>query len=251
MNRFVNQVAFVTGAASGIGLATARRLAKEGASVFACDVNAELLGEEVAALKSAGLNVVGHVFNVADVSACRDAMEAAIDHYGRLDILANIAGILISKHFTDLDDADWSRIMAINFHGPVALCKAAVPHLLASRGAIINVASTAALVGQAYNSAYCASKAALLQFTKAIAVEYSRKGLRINAVCPGGVNTALARGASFPEDLDAGLLGLLMPLRPDIAEPEEIAGAIAYLASDEARFCVGTALVIDGGQTTA
>lgn len=251
MNRFEGQVAFVTGAASGIGLATAKRLAAEGAKVFACDINAGQLETELVSLRASGAVVVGHALDVCNADACRAAIAAAVETFGKLDVLANVAGILVAKHFTDFTDADWAKMMAVNLHGPVALSQAAIPHLLATKGAIVNVASTAALVGQAYNTAYCASKGALLQFTKALAVEYSRQGLRINAVCPGGVNTPLATGASFPEDMDPQLITLLMPLRPEISEPAEIAAAIAYLASEEAKFCVGTALVIDGGQTTA
>lgn len=249
MQRFKDKVALVTGAASGIGLATARRLAQEGAQVFACDISAERLEQEVAAIQASGGRAVSHVLDVSSAEACGAAVARAVEVFGRLDILANIAGILLSKHCTDISDAEWKRVMDINLNGPFALCRAAVPHLLATQGAIVNVVSTAGLVGQAYNTAYCASKGGLLLLTKALAVEYAKQGLRVNAVCPGGVKTALVQNATFPEDADFDMVGKLMPLVPDICEPEEIAGAIAYLASEEARFCIGSTLVIDGGQT--
>jgi meso-butanediol dehydrogenase/(S,S)-butanediol dehydrogenase/diacetyl reductase len=140
MNRFVGKVALVTGAASGIGLATAERLAREGAQVLACDVNAALLNEEVPRLVDEGLTVTARVVDVTDVAACQAAVAAAVSTFGRLDVLCNVAGTLLVKRFTELTDDDWQRQMAINVTGVFFLCRAAMPHLLESRGNIVNIA---------------------------------------------------------------------------------------------------------------
>lgn len=251
MKRFENKVALVTGAASGIGLATAQRLAREGASVFACDLNAEQLEAEMAKLAAEGLTVRTHKLNVADSAACHAAVAEAVATYGKLDVLCNIAGIGQFKDFADISQGEWDKIMAVNVTGVFALCQAAMPHLLASQGNIINMSSSAGVVGVPYNAAYCASKGAVLMLTKSLSSEFAARGVRVNAICPGGVNTPLSRGfsESMPKNMDANLMMRVFPLTPFNAEPEEIAAAVAYLASDEARFVTGIGFSIDGGQT--
>jgi meso-butanediol dehydrogenase/(S,S)-butanediol dehydrogenase/diacetyl reductase len=128
------------------------------------------------------------------------------------------------------------------------LSRAAMPHLIQSKGNIVNMSSSAGLVGQAYTSAYCATKAAVLMFSKSLAIEFAKKGVRVNAICPGMVNTPLTEKFSMPDDVDMQLMEKMFPLIEG-AEPEEIAGAVAYLASAEARFITGAALPIDGAQT--
>jgi meso-butanediol dehydrogenase / (S,S)-butanediol dehydrogenase / diacetyl reductase len=252
MQRFENKVALVTGAASGIGLATARRLAQEGARIFACDINFAQLQQEMAKLTAAGSTVHVHNLNVADVGACHAAVAAAVQAFGRLDVLCNIAGIGQFKNFADISQSEWDKIIAVNVTGVFAMSQAAMPHLLESKGNIVNISSSAGLVGVPYNAAYCASKGAVLLLTKSLASEFAGRGVRVNAICPGGVNTPLASGFinQLPEGIDPNLMARVFPLTPFNGEPEEIAAAIAYIASDEARFVTGSGFVIDGGQTS-
>lgn len=248
MQRFVNKVALVTGAASGIGRATAIRLASEGASVFLADINADGLADTAAALPD-GCDSECATLNVADSAACNAAVAACVSRFGRLDVLCNIAGIPICENLTDISDEQWHRATGVNLDGVFFMSRAAMPHLLETKGNIVMMSSSAGLVGQAYNSAYCATKAGVLMFGKALALEYGKQGVRVNSVCPGFVKTPLTSGFSVPEGADPELMARLMPLTEG-AEPEEIAGAVAYLASDEARFVTGVALPIDGAQTT-
>lgn len=250
MKRFEEKIAFVTGAASGIGLATMSRLGREGASIYAADINIDALETEAAALRNEGLNIVSVALDVTDEQACRAAVEACVAQFGKLDILCNIAGMVMSKNFTDISSAEWLRVMNVNTNSVFVLCQAAIPHLLKTQGNIVNISSTAGLAGLPYQSVYCASKGAVLLLSKALAAEYAGKGIRINAICPGAVNTPLIKGHPVPEGADLQLYGRMSPLTPYFAEPTEIAGAVAYLASEEARFVTGSALVIDGGQTT-
>ncbi|MBK6676257.1 MAG: SDR family oxidoreductase [Rhodocyclaceae bacterium] len=248
MQRFEGKAALITGSASGIGLATTKRLAGEGARILACDANADLLRKEVQALADQGFDVTPWVFDVRDSAACDGAVAQAVARFGKLDILCNIAGVLMFKHFTDLTDEEWARVFAINVNGVFAMCRAAIPHLLATRGNIVNIASVAGMVGVPYNAPYSASKAAVLNLSRALAVEYASRGLRVNAVCPGSVLTPMTSGITPPANAELPVFARLSPLI-DHARPDEIAGAVAYLASDEARFVTGSALVIDGGQT--
>lgn len=247
--RFQGKVAVVTGAASGIGLATAQRLAREGATVYAADLNDAQLREEMDKLAAEGHTITARKLNVMDSAACQAAIAEAVEIHGRLDILCNVAGISLFSHFIDMKLSDWDRVIAINLTSVMVLSQAALPHLLKTKGNIVNVASTASLVGLPYNAAYCASKAGVLMLTKSMAVDMAEHSVRINAVCPGGVNTPLAQSVVLPENTNFQVLGRAFPLLPTMGDPSEIAGSIAYLASDEARYITGSHLVIDGGQT--
>ena len=247
MQRFENKVALVTGAASGIGRATAIRLASEGAAVLLADINKNGLTETAAALPEGSQSNIFEL-NVTDSTACNAAVEACVSAFGKLDILCNIAGIAICDNLTSITDEQWHRATAINLDGVFFMCRAAMPHLVATKGNIVNMSSSAGLVGQAYNSAYCATKAGVLMFSKSLAIEYGKQGVRVNAVCPGFVKTPLSANFNMPEDVDMDLMAKLMPLSEG-AEPEEVAASVAYLASDEARFINGIGLPIDGAQT--
>lgn len=246
MQRFKNKVALVTGAASGIGRATAIRLAQEGATVMLADIDKEGLEQTQQSIADAESATV--VLDVSNLKDCQKAVASTISRFGKLDVLCNIAGIFMSRRLTDIQEDEWNRMIGINLNSVFFLSQASMPHLIESKGNIINMASTAALVGQVYNAMYCATKGAVVMLSKSMAVEYARSGVRVNAVCPGAVNTPLAGNFSLPEDPDMDLFGRLMPLL-DIAESQEVAAAIAYLASDEARYVTGTAFTIDGGQT--
>lgn len=239
----------MTGAASGIGRATALRLAAEGAQVFAADRDEAKLRDAVAAIRAAGGDATAHVLDVADAAACRAAVAACVARHGGLDVLANVAGVMYWGHLTDVSGADWARTLGVNLSGVFFLCQAAIPALLERRGVIVNVASAAAIKGQAYTAPYCVSKAGVVSLTKCLAVEYAKRGLRAVAICPGGVNTPLNADLKLPEGADKTLFQRLMPLAFPLAEPEEIAAAVAYLASAEARFVNGAVFSIDGGQT--
>lgn len=247
MNRFHDKVALITGAGSGIGRATALRMAAEGASLVLADINSAGIDETAAAVPNETA-ILKLALDVGESSSCNAAVSACEAEFGRLDVLCNIAGIALCEHMTDISDEQWQRMIGINLNGVFFMCRAAMPLLIQSQGNIINMSSSAGLIGQAYNSAYCATKAGVLMFSKALAIEYSGQGVRVNAVCPGMVKTPLVANFSGPDDMNPELFGRLMPLLEG-AEPEEIAAAVCYLASEEARFVSGAALPIDGAQT--
>jgi meso-butanediol dehydrogenase/(S,S)-butanediol dehydrogenase/diacetyl reductase len=247
MQRFEGRGAFVNGAASGIGRAAAQRLAAEGAAVFCTDVDETGVEATAEEIRKTGARAVGARLDVRDAAGCRAAVEQAAAELGRLDALCNVAGVGIYCHAGDLTEEQWNRTLAVNLSGTFFTSQAAVPHLLETRGAIVNVASSAGLVGIAYAAAYCASKGGVVMLTRSMAVEFAHRGLRVNCVCPGGVDTPLTRAFRPPEGARPELLAR-MSLVPRLATPQEIAASIAYLASDEARNVNGAALSIDGGQ---
>jgi len=248
MKRFEGKVALVTGGASGIGRASAQRLAAEGAKVMLGDINKPGLEETAKAIQEAGGRAAIYVFDVSDADACRSCVNATIEEFGQLDVLCNIAGTVTLKHFEEISDEYWNRIVGINLSGVFFMSKAAIPHLIKTKGNIINMGSTASLVGQVYNAHYCATKAGVLMLSKSMAIEFAGRGVRVNAICPGGVNTPLIENFEMPEGADLDLVAKLFSL-VEQAEPEEIATAVAYLASSEARYVTGIAFPIDGGQT--
>ena len=242
-DRLKGKVALVTGAASGIGRATCIRLVEEGASVFAVDIDST--GLEATAGLLAG-DIVTSKVDVSDKSNCVAAVENVIEHFGKLDILANVAGIVRFHHFEQITEDEWNRVMAINLTGPMFLCQSAIPYLLEQKGNIVNVSSNAGLMGQAYTAAYCASKAGLIQLTKSLAMEYIKKPLRVNVVCPGGTETEMVHKVNFPDDIDGSLIERFAGLR-GCGKPKDIASMIAYLASDEARMIHGAVISVDNG----
>lgn len=245
---FQGKVALISGAASGIGRATALRFAAGGAHLYLGDIDADGLVSTVDEIEAMGREVVAETFDVANADACRHAVAAAVDRFGRLDVLCNIAGIVKAENLADISDEAWLRTVAVNLNSVFFMCRAAMPHLLETGGNIVNMGSTAGLEGQAYNVPYCATKGGVVMMTKALAMEFSGRGVRVNAVCPGGVKTPLTDRFTLPEGAELKLVERLWPLI-DMAEPEEVADIVAYLASDKARFITGVALPVDGGQT--
>lgn len=248
MQRYQNKTIFITGAASGIGRATAIRLAEEGGQLMLADLDLDGLTETVKLIENPSAEIETMALDVSSPEACRNAIAQAVERFGKLDMLCNIAGIALCRRVEDITEDEWMRTININLNGVFFLSQAAMPHLLKTKGNIVNMASSAALVGQVYNAAYCASKAGVSLLSKSLAVEFARQGVRVNAICPGSVATPLAANFTMPENPDMDLFGKLLPLL-DTAQPEEIAAAIAYIGSDEARFVTGIDFPIDGGQT--
>ncbi len=242
------KAALVTGAASGLGRASALALGRAGADVCIVDVNANGLEEAAAALRALGVRAHIHAADLAAPENCAAAIGAAVEAFGRLDALCNVAGILFFAHATQMPAALWEKTLAVNLSAPFYLCQAAIPHLLERNGAIVNVTSSAAFIGEAYLAAYCASKAGLTHMTKALAMEYMHKPIRINSVAPGGMITGMGTSLTMPENIDVSLIKRFSPLR-GVVEVGDVAAMIAYLASDAARGYHGACISIDAGIT--
>jgi meso-butanediol dehydrogenase/(S,S)-butanediol dehydrogenase/diacetyl reductase len=240
--RFAGRVALVTGGASGIGAATARALAREGARVVVVDLDRER-GAAVATACGGELAVT----DVADAAALTATVARAAAAHGRLDVLVSNAFATAAGPIARLEPAAWERTLAVTLTAAFTALRAAVPHLRGG-GAVVHVASVSGLAGDRGLAAYNAAKAGLVNFTRAAALELAPAGVRVNAVCPGLVDTpALARALGrTPERAPA--LGAAVPLGR-LGRPEEIAHAILFLASDEASYVTGATLVVDGGLT--
>lgn len=242
--RFQGKKVLVTGAASGIGRATAIRFASEGAAVTIGDINEAGLAE------TAGLMVSApriQPFDASDFASCGALVDAAASD--GLDVVCNISGMLKWGPSEDFAMEDFERILRINTASVFAICKAAYPHLAESKGCVVNTASTAALQGIAYTIAYSASKHGVAAITKGLAIEWAAKGIRVNAICPGQVNTSMGNTPPPPGEVNWDLMMRNAPKLPNgICEPEEIAAMFAYLASDEAKKITGSLFTIDGGQ---
>lgn len=242
------KAALVTGAASGLGRATAIRLAEAGADMCLVDLNREGLEETARLAAEKGLQAMVHTADLSDPDACRETVTAAAARFGRLDALCNIAGIIKMANSDTMPREDWDKTIAINLSAPFFLSQAAIPHLLESEGAIVNCASSAAFIGEAYAAAYCASKAGLVNLTKAMAMEYSRKPIRINAVAPGGMMTNIASNMSMPQDAEFDLIKRYSGLR-GLVEVDDVADLIVMLASPAGRSYHGACVSIDAGIT--
>ena len=194
MGRFSGKVALVTGAASGVGRATVRQMVKDGANVSGIDINQEgleALSEEI------GKQFHHIACDISDREAAQNAVEESVAHFGKLDIVANVAGVVRSHHATDVDEQTWRLIMGVNVDGMFWVTQAVIPHLLETGGNIVNVASNAGFMGQAYTVPYCAAKGAVINMTRALAMEYIKTDLRVNAIAPGGMKTAMTENSSF------------------------------------------------------
>ena len=249
MSRFRGRTAVITGAGSGLGRATALRLATEGAAVACLDVAREAAEKTAAEITAAGATARAYAVDVADPAAVRAAVSAAVHDLGRPSVLVNCAGIGKFANSHEMPFDEWSRIIAVNLTGTFLMSQAVLPHLLDGGGNIVNVASNAGLMGQPYSAAYCASKGGVVQLTRALADEYLHRGVRVNAVAPGGIATPLQNAfRQLPDGADPKLIAKLRtPLGN--SQPEEIAALIAFVASDDGRFMTGSIVSIDGGLT--
>jgi NAD(P)-dependent dehydrogenase (short-subunit alcohol dehydrogenase family) len=245
--RYAGKAALVTGAGSGIGRAVALRLVAEGAAVFAVDVDASRLE---ATKHAAGGPIAVHDADLSEPDVCADVVARSVDELGRLDVLGNIAGIYFAAHATEVTYEQYRRLMAVNLDACFFLAQAAIPHLLETGGNIVNIASNAGLQGVPYSVVYCMSKGGVVQLTRALAVEYLKTALRVNAIAPAGTNTNIAASAAFPSDMDVELARRMGGMR-GMAEPEEVAALFAFLASDEARSVTGAIYTVDNGLTAS
>jgi NAD(P)-dependent dehydrogenase (short-subunit alcohol dehydrogenase family) len=252
LERFRDRSAIVTGAASGIGRATVARLVAEGAAVLATDVAADGLAASVDEA-NAGAGAGGKaVARVADISKEADAAASvadAIEQFGKLDVLANIAGILRTVRTEECSLELWNQIIGINLTGTFLMCREALPHLIETQGSIVNAASTSSFYGHPWMAAYAASKGAIAALTHTLAIEYCQRGVRVNAVAPGSVDSGITRGVEFPDDLDKkeGRLVSRIMSPTGFGQPADVASVVALLASDDGRHIVGEIVRIDGG----
>lgn len=244
--RFDGKVAFVTGSAAGIGRATALRLASEGASLYLIDLALEGLEATARQCEELGATVAFARCDVTREAEVRSNVQACVDRFGRLDALCNIAGIILLQHFEKLTVEQFRRVLEVNLVGTFMLCQAALPHLLATRGAIVNTSSTSALAGLPYGSAYGTSKGGVSALTRTLAVEFGKKGLRCNAVNPGSIQTAMSGDGILPEDADMRLMARTMSISKPQG-PEVVAAVIAMLASDDGIHINGEEIRVDGG----
>lgn len=249
MARFDGKVVVVTGAASGIGRATALRLAEEGGQVLASDWDLERVTETVKLITDAGGQGRAMKTDVSNYDACGELIAAAVAWGGKLDVLVNVAGVGGFVHTTDETAENFTRTLGVNLHGPFNTARHALPHLLESKGNIVNVASIAGLEAHPYAAAYCASKGGVVMLTKALAMEYASRQVRVNAVCPGGIKTPFIKNFKPIEESDVSLMMRMMSIIGRYGQPSEVSSAIAFLGSDEASFITGEVMRVDGGAT--
>jgi NAD(P)-dependent dehydrogenase (short-subunit alcohol dehydrogenase family) len=246
----------ITGAAKGIGKATAVHFARAGARVALMDRDEESLAATVNDIAKdttdAGADrVLPLVADVARSAEVARGVDAAIERFGGLDVVVTNAGISFARAIDQYRDAEWDQILSVNLNGAFYAIRAAVAALRKSQGSIVIVSSMTALVGQAHGAAYAASKGALVSMTKALALELGADGIRVNCVCPAGVDTPLMRSwaATLPDPEAVLRAQAEMHLLKRLATPEEIASAIAFLASSDASFITGAILPVEGGAT--
>ena len=242
------KAALVTGAASGLGRATALALGRAGADVGVVDLNAAGLEETVAQLRGFGVRTLVRATELASRENCVAAVAAAVAEFGRLDALCNVAGIIVMCNAHEMRAVDYEKTIAVNLSAPFYLMQAAIPHLLQADGSVVNVTSSAAFVGEAYAAVYCATKAGLTHMTKALAMEYVHKPIRFNAVAPGGMATNIGNTIKMPEGVDYALVKRYTGLR-GLVEVDDVADMIAFLASDAGRGYHGACINIDRGIT--
>jgi NAD(P)-dependent dehydrogenase (short-subunit alcohol dehydrogenase family) len=244
------KVALITGGASGIGRATARLFAREGAAIVLADVNVDA-GKRVAdEIAQSGGRAFFEPADVTRAADCRQLVERAVREFGRIDILFNNAGIIRRATVLDLSEDDWDRVMAVNVKAIYLLSREVIPLMQkAGGGTIVNTASGWGLAGGAKAAVYCASKGAVVLLTKAMAIDHGPQNIRVNCICPGDTDTGMLREEARQLGDENSRFLAESAKRPlgRIGTPEEIARAALYLASDASSFVTGTALVVDGG----
>ena len=249
MTRFNDRVAIVTGAASGIGRATALRLAGEGAKVVIADLDAARSAEVAGEIAAQGGQALALQVDVTDAKAVREMTDRAVKAFGKLDILVSNAGWDRAAPFIETDEDLWDRVIAINYRGHLAATHAALPHMIAGGwGRIVTVASDAGRVGSSGEVVYSGAKGAVIAFTKGLAREVARQGINVNCVAPGLIDTPLLAGITEGHEKLIGAIVRSIPLgRTGV--PDEIAAAICFFASPDAAYITGQTLSVNGGLT--
>ena len=244
MKPLENKIALVTGAARGIGQAIALQLAADGADLALCDVKVEWLDDTLAKARALGRRAEGYAMNVADAAAVGEAVARVAADFGRIDVLVNNAGITRDTLLIRMSEEDWDAVLDVNLKGAFLVTKAVVKHMMKQRsGAIVNIASVVGIMGNAGQANYTASKAGLIALTKTTAKELGSRNVRVNAVAPGFIRTAMTDKLSEP--IREAMLKMV-PLGR-LGEPEDVAKAVAFLASDAAAYVNGQTLAVCGG----
>ena len=251
-DRVKDRIAIVTGAGSGIGQASAIRLAEEGATIFCADINLESATDTAQQIRDAGFIAEGYALDISDSQACTALVDHAVTKFGAIDILVNNAGVNLPGVFHEVSNETIDRTLNVNVKGAMYLTRAALPHMLKnSRGSIVNMSSVNGLVSEPYLSVYSASKGAIVMFTRGIALDYAKTGIRCNAICPGWVDTPINHAhAKMLGGLDHvyKTIDSFQPIgRPGTSR--EIANVVLFLASDESSFMTGSIVSADGGMT--
>lgn len=250
--RVDKRIAIVTGAGSGIGQASAIRLAEEGATVICADINAAAANETASQIRDMNFKAEGYEIDISDSNACDLIVSQCVDKFGAIDILVNNAGVNLPGVFHEVSNETINRTLNVNIKGAMFLTRAAIPHMLRnSRGSIVNMSSVNGLVSEPYLSVYSASKGAIVMFTRGIALDYAKTGIRCNAICPGWVDTPINHAhAKMLGGLDHvyKTIDSFQPIgRPGTSR--EIANVVLFLASDESSFMTGSIVSADGGMT--
>jgi NAD(P)-dependent dehydrogenase (short-subunit alcohol dehydrogenase family) len=253
MPRLSDKVCLITGAGSGIGEATARLFAREGARVVVADINSAAAERTAAGITDAGGDAIDLRVDVTDEAQTRAAADATLTRYGRIDVLFNNAGIPGVGSVEETDPDLFERVMRVNVRGVFLMCRAVVPHMLEQRsGSVINMSSGIAEIGLARRVSYAASKGAVLAMTKSMQVDCAPYGIRVNALMPGTILTPFVERylRESYANYDEGLNSIRKrQLGGELGQPEDVAYAALYLASDESRFVMGSGLIVDGGMT--
>lgn len=247
MGRLNGKVAFITGAASGIGAATARLFAREGAKVAIADIRGEMAEATAAKIRAEGGDVIAITTDVTDSAQVKASVDRTVSTYGKLDILFSNAGVLMPDTVESDSDASWHQSVSVNLTGNYLCCRHAIPELKKNGGgAIVITSSISGMLGEKMSASYNTTKGALINLTRHLAIEYAGDRIRVNCVCPGWVDTPFNNPIYEMTDLEKESVGETIPLGRQ-GEPEEIAAAVLFLASDEASYVTGHALVVDGG----